>query len=189
MAARKKTAGAVIVAFALAAIDQGDDLVAKAGQRLSLTEAQFKELDGDGLVARGKCVHMRTAISGGRYDLRAGQRDVWLPETVADAWEAAGHCVMADDSDAVALLEAQTGDLADVRADLARAVAAAAEAQDKLQTLALEFAAATDQVAKLSDALSPILESDADAWADAKGELQALIDMLPDQDSAQLALV
>lgn len=175
MAAQKK------IAFAREDFEHGKAdaaIEARAGQRLDLTAAQFKALEKDGLIWPGVPVRMLTAVAGARYDLRAGSV-TWLPEHVAQAWEEAGHCRPGgDDPDQVDRLSTE---IAEARAKVKAAQSDAEKAQDALRGALLEIAAATAQVARLADVLSPFLESDSDDMAEAKAELRALIDMLPDQ--------
>ncbi|MFW2541527.1 hypothetical protein ACN2XU_02715 [Primorskyibacter sp. 2E107] len=193
MAAGKKAASTadvdkVIVAFALREHVEGDGDEAvsfKEGQRLDLSKTDFDALAKAGVCAEGVYVKMKTAIQGGQYNLRAGSM-TWLSPKVYAAWKAAGYCEpTSDDPEVSAILKAREDAVREAASQRDIAMASLAEAQSKVSDLALEMAAAKAQAQAVAEAASEILDGDAETFEPVKVELQKLIDMFPDQISAE----
>lgn len=186
MAAKKKTQTQkddtpLIVAFALKDHDGKEDgasgdegLVMTTGQRLELTQADFDDLAGAGLVAAGVYAKLLEAVEGGRYSLKPHEK-TWLAPAVYEAWKAAGICEpTSDDPEVSATLKARQEAVSAAVAERDEAVKEVRAAQQRLSDVNLEIATARAQVEKILILIEgkddgPLL-----------GEVEKLLDILPE---------
>ncbi|WP_197919318.1 hypothetical protein [Thiosulfatihalobacter marinus] len=187
MAAKKKTASQdsprIIVAFALEDIVEGEGEAAKtvchAGQRLDLSEDEFKALAGEKLCVAGVHVRMKTAVEGRKYSLKV-RDETWLHPDVAAAWEKAGMCAPCGASLESAHTEAKT-EIGELKAALGARAAEIEDLRAQLSTARLEFAAVSVQLHAFAGQITPVLKDGAEE-ADLLEGLKKLVAMVPTED-------
>ncbi|MCZ4269013.1 hypothetical protein O4H48_14025 [Rhodobacteraceae bacterium G21628-S1] len=191
MAAKKKDAGKVIVAFVLRDFKEGEGdeaITLTGGQRLELSQDEFAALAKRGVVAEGVFVKMKTAVEGGRYSLKPHD-STWLPPHVYEAWKAAGYCEPSEDDPEVgAVLKARDEAARDATNARDIALARCDELDASLKEANLQLLAARAQAEKLRDLIQPEPDSGDvldDETAALLGEVLALIDMFPEQLDAE----
>lgn len=162
---------------------ESDPIAYVQGQRLEFSEDVFADLSKRKLCEKGVFVKMTTAVEGGRYSLRPGEK-VWLAPYVYQAWKQLGFCEPhSDDPEVFDTLAARAASEKEALAARDVSQLALEAAQKDMAAMGLEMAAIADQIRTIATTALQNLEGEKPNLKEVGSGLLALLEMLPPEAS------